>query len=851
MRKVRILVTVHIVFLLLISASLSATTITPALSYSTYVGMQDTSTIGGPAILAANGAGDVCALVYGPWLLVRLQPDGSFVYAVATTVPTPPGAHEFPTAALAIDSSGDCYVAAVGTITPTPGVFQTTPKSGQFVEKFGPTGSIVYATYLGGSGQDYPGGLTVDAAGNAYLTGVTTSNDFPTKNAYQPVLGGENDAYVAVLNPTATALVYSTYLGGSGSDSGAAIAVDSSSNAYVTGITGSSNFPTVAPFQSSLTGGNDAFVTKLNSSGVPVYSTFLSGTGGSQGSGIAADSSGDAYVTGSALSADFPLKNPVQSTWQSSIFVTEFNPSGSALVYSTFLGTDTEPNFPPTIAADASGQAYIAGGILTAGTVPLVSPLNSAPLPYLGEAGFATVLSSGGKAVAFSTYLWSGTTGGIAVDSAANIYVSGLANPFPIVNAYNGIFNIQLCSTPPQQQCTGYNSQPFVLKITPSATGPVLALPSAVEFSELVPVGGTSDGYSELVLVANASSTGTINISNISISGDFTETNNCPSSLAAATNCVITVTFAPTAGGTRTGTLTITDDQPGSPQLIALSGTATAPQLSIAPSRLTFGSQTVGTTSSPQIVTLTNSGGAALTISHISVSGNFNESNTCGQGIAAGGICQISVTFTPTTTGTLNGALSITDNAPGSPQTVPLSGTGGTSDFSIGPTSGSPNSQTISPGQSATFSLSLTPVSGFSGTVNLSCGITPKETPAPTCTVPSSANVTGGKAASVQVTVGTTAATGGLMSHAAGMPPGTAPLLWTLALLGSGLLFSWKQRARPAIATATFAMVLLAGCGGSTSSQPGQGTPAGTYTATVMASAGNVSHSTTLTVVVQ
>jgi FG-GAP-like repeat len=173
-------------------------------------------------------------------------------------------------------------------------------------------------------------------------------------------------------------------------------------------------------------------------------------------------------------------------------------------------------------------------------------------------------------------------------------------------------------------------------------------------------------------------------------------------------------------------------------------------------------------------------------------------------------------------------------------------------DFTIGPASGSPSSQAISGGQSASFSLSITPLSGFTGTVNLSCSITPKETPAPTCTVPSSANVTGGIAASVQVTVGTTAATGGLTSHAAGLPPGTAPLLWTLALLGLGLLFSRKQRARPAIATATFAMVLLAGCGGSTSSQPGQGgTPAGTYTATVMASSGNLSHSTALTVVVQ
>jgi hypothetical protein len=220
-----------------------------SLSYSTYLGpagqLQPNAI---PAVLAVNGVGDACITSRdqptGVAALTELNSSGSQIYAVPLPNSTQSNQGLF---AIAIDSSGDCYLAGVGTITPTSGVFQTAPKSGQsaqFVMKFNPTGGVVYATYLGGSGSDDPLGLAVDSAGNAYLTGTTASNDFPLVNALQSLYGGDTDAFIAVLNPAASALVYSTYLGGSGQEYAGGIAVDGAGNAYVTGSTKSADFPT-------------------------------------------------------------------------------------------------------------------------------------------------------------------------------------------------------------------------------------------------------------------------------------------------------------------------------------------------------------------------------------------------------------------------------------------------------------------------------------------------------------------------------------------------------------------------------------------------------------------------------
>ena len=184
-----------------------------------------------------------------------------------------------------------------------------------FVTKLNAAGAaLVYSTYLGGSGDDEGNAIAVDAAGNAYVTGLTDSTDLPTTaGAFQTIYGGGiSDAFVTKLDPAGCALVYSTYLGGSGTDAGHGIAVDTDGNAFVTGNTNSSNFTTtMTAFQTTYGGGGccDAFVTKLDAAGSAlVYSTYLGGSGNDAGSAIALDAfpNSNAYVTGFTDSGDFP-----------------------------------------------------------------------------------------------------------------------------------------------------------------------------------------------------------------------------------------------------------------------------------------------------------------------------------------------------------------------------------------------------------------------------------------------------------------------------------------------------------------------------------------------------------------
>src|SRR4029077_8352244 len=187
--------------------------------------------------------------------------------------------------------------------------------------KINPEGStLMYSTYLGGSGDDGGYGIAVDNADNAYVTGRTISSDFPTKNPLQAAYGGISDAFVAKINAGGSALVYSTYLGGTAADFGNGIALDGAGNAYVTGLTESTNFPsTPGAFQTTCGGGDqacrygDAFVTKINAAGSAfVYSTFLGGNSEDEGRGIALDSAGNAYVTGDTSSGNFPLRGDLQ-----------------------------------------------------------------------------------------------------------------------------------------------------------------------------------------------------------------------------------------------------------------------------------------------------------------------------------------------------------------------------------------------------------------------------------------------------------------------------------------------------------------------------------------------------------
>jgi hypothetical protein len=353
--------------------------------------------------------------------------------------------------AIAVDSSGSAYIAGSTTQNdfPTQNPFQPTFGDGgdAFITKFSPSGStLIYSTFLDGSNGATGVGIAVDASGAAYVTGETSSADFPTLNPIQGSLGGPAgtiNAFVTKLAPSGAALVYSTYYGGSAGTRGTAIAVDSGGNAYVTGFT-NGTLTTVNALQPVLGGSADAFVAKLNPAGSAfIYATYLGGSAADFGTSIAVDSGGNAYVAGETVSADFPTQAPFQASYLSNsaggnAFVAKLNATGSALVYSTYLGGSVY-EIANAIALDASGDAYVAGQ--TSSTdFPTKNPVQATNLSSSGGSnGFITEFNPTGSALVYSTYL-GGSTGdsmtAIAVDSAGNTYVGGTTSSvdFPTVN---------------------------------------------------------------------------------------------------------------------------------------------------------------------------------------------------------------------------------------------------------------------------------------------------------------------------------------------------------------------------------------------------------------------------------
>ena len=301
--------------------------------------------------------------------------------------------------------------------------------------------------------------------------------------------------------------------------------------------------------------------------------------------------------------------------------------------------------------------------------------------------------------------------------------------------------------------------------------------------------------------------------------------------------------------GIRSASLSLTDNGIGSPQTAPLSGTGIAPIVMLTPSSLTFPDQDVGTSSTPQVVQLENVGTATLIISKISVTGDFSQTDNCGGSLPVSSSCQISVTFTPTASGKSDGTLSVADNAAGSPQTVPLSGTGAS--LGLGIASGGSSSATVPAGQTATYKLTIGGA-GVSGTATLSCTGAPKGA---TCTVPASVNVSATSASPVSVSVTTTSRTIGALSPG-GLRP--SPWLWAMAVLGLVMFPGWFSGLNPRswLRSAPLLLLLLVcSCGGGNSSSGAQtnpnGTPPGTYDLTVTATLGSLNQPVSLKLIVQ
>jgi hypothetical protein len=300
---------------------------------------------------------------------------------------------------------------------------------------------LSYSTYLGGSGADVGASIAVDANGAMYVTGRTTSTDFPTVNAAQTTsAGGGGDLYVAKLTADGTALVYATYLGGSGFESGLDIAVDSAGAAYVAGYTSSADFPTENALQPAYGGDRDVVIVKLSADGSRlVYSTYLGGSGYESGGAIAVDLAGAAYVAAGTGSLDFPVFNALQPTFGgdgSDAFVAKLSPDGRALLYSTYLGGSWGEE-ARDIAVDPLGAAYVVGYAEATPEFPLVNPL---PGPGGGYDAFVSKLAPDGTRLIYSTRLGGETDdygNGIAIDASGAAYVTGYtySTDFPTANA--------------------------------------------------------------------------------------------------------------------------------------------------------------------------------------------------------------------------------------------------------------------------------------------------------------------------------------------------------------------------------------------------------------------------------
>ena len=381
---------------------------------------------------------------------------------------------------IALGADGSAYVAGVTASRnfPVANALQSSLAGAKnaFVFKLNPAGNaLVFSTYLGGAGSDTANAIAVDAGGNIYVAGDTTSSTFPV-TGLQTTNHGSQDAFAAKLAGDGSRLLYGTYLGGSYQDHAAAIAVDASGTAYITGSTYSPDFPVAQAWQSRLGGGQDAFIARLSADGgTLLFSTYLGGTGGElgypeMGQGIALDAQGNAYIAGVTASADFPLLGAAQASRRGALdaFAAKFNASGT-LVYSTYLG-GTGLDAGNAIAVDAAGAAYIAGQTYSS-DLPVVNALQAASGG--GYDAFVARLSAAGDAVLFLSYLGgngSDTATSIALDSSSNIYLAGwtLSTNFPVVNGYQsvnagtyGAFVAKLGSVAP--------APPDVIGVTPAS----------------------------------------------------------------------------------------------------------------------------------------------------------------------------------------------------------------------------------------------------------------------------------------------------------------------------------------------------------------------------------------------
>jgi hypothetical protein len=342
---------------------------------------------------------------------------------------------------VAVAGDGSVWIGGRTTSSDFPGTGDTGPSGAAdaFIARISADGTEVLTSRLiGGSGVETGTGVALDGAGHVYVTGNSASRDFPGVNAAQVTLAGSNDMFVVRLDPSGRETLYSTLWGGTThDDAGFAVAADAAGNAYVTGVTGSVDFPAVDPVQPAFGGEADAFVVKLTPSGEVANATTLGGSGADSGLGIAVDATGAVYITGRTGSSDFPTRNALQQLFGGELdaFVTKIAADGGSIVYSTFLGGEAV-DVGGGIVVDGAGNAHVTGM-----TASPDFPTQHSLQPYFGGGSdvFVVRMNDLGTALTYSTFSGGGGADagtGIAVDGAGNAYVSGAtgSDDFPTYN---------------------------------------------------------------------------------------------------------------------------------------------------------------------------------------------------------------------------------------------------------------------------------------------------------------------------------------------------------------------------------------------------------------------------------
>ena len=828
--------------------------------------------------------------------------------------------------AITVDAFGNAYVTGTTSSSDLPlttsGTFNPDQQR-MFVAKLDVSGSaFLYADYFGGtSGNDYPTSIAVDANGSAYVTGQAYSNDFPVANAYQSTLKGASNAFITKVSADGSSLVYSTYLGGSGLDYGQGIAINANGEATLAGVTSSLDFPLANACQSTIPPdqngqwGSYGFFSRLSADGLSlIYSSYLGGSNNWYGEGtpmslvmgIALDLGDNLYIAGNTTTTDFPTTPGAYRTtstgqpWVATPFISKFNNAGG-IVYSTYFG-GTYTNVT-SVAVDTNGSAYVTGFDPGDDNFPITSTSLCNPGSQSCQGGYAAKLSPDGSTLAYSTYLApdnSGTGQTVQVDANGDAYIAGntYSSQYPTVTPlenFTGGSDLLIVELNPTgtaqlfatfiggdqdeypysmvldsheslyiagwtassyfpvtqsafQGLWGGKNDAFVLKIAPDNKSAVSVAPSLLQYSTL------SVGASSLPQSATLRNMGSasLNIATKTISGDFIETDDCGATVAPGSFCTFSISFVPTAPGARFGTIELVDDASASPHLINMVGDGSSPTVTLSPSNLTFTSVLVGQSSAPQRVTLSNTGSATLNISSISSSGPFVQTNNCPPALALGSSCTLQVTFTPTASGTQTGTLTFSDSAANSPQVFIVTGTG--VDFAM---STSVNSATVNAGGTANYSLLINPVGGvFSANVALSC----TEVPAfATCTISPNSVSPGARPVPVTVRIATAKSIAQRTRHGGSSDAGLAlqALAPAIGLLGCCVFGTSRRRKQVAhfVALVILGVGILAwlGCGTNrmATGQQGTATPQGSYTVQVIGTSGMAQHFTSLTLNVQ